>query len=664
MAIFDTIKIKPMNKIIVFVLACIMNTMVFAQQDPVIMTIDGNPITKSEFLQIYLKNNDNPQYDKASLDEYMELFKRFKLKVAEAEALGYDTIPKLVKELAGYQKQLARPYLIDSSKNEFLVREAYEHTKSEVRAAHILIKLESNAPPEDTLKAYNRLMALKKRIEGGEDFGALAKGRGGSDDPTAQTNGGDLGYFTAFQMVYQFEDAAFATPVGGVSNPFRTRFGYHILKVADKRPARGTIEAAHVMIAVTRKATSVDVEDAQAKIDEIYSLLEAGGDFEELVKKHTDDPSSKDKGGLLPKFGTGTTTRMVPEFSQAAFELKNNGDFSKPIRTDYGFHIIKRIGWEDVPAFEILEKDLEKKVAKDARAVKTQASFVTKLKKQYGFKSKSKKGLKWFNQNIDSTYHFGKFRADQLKGNKVLFKLDKQKFRAQPFAVYMEENFRGARKEDPKTVVEKQYKLWENEAILGYEETKLAAKYPAYKALITEYHDGILLYEVMSDKVWNLAMQDTVGLKEFHGKNESSYRWGNRLDADIFECSSRANADTLIKLLAVDTLSTQTVVRLVNASSPLNVKHKRGKYDVAKTVSLSGSPNELKEGLNATYEVDGKFYVVRVIEKIPAGLKEFDEAKGAITSDYQNFLEIKWLSEIETKHKVIINSEALYSIGK
>ena len=652
-----------MNKIIVFVLACVINTMVSAQQDPVIMTIDGSPITKSEFLQIYLKNNDDPKYDKASLDEYMVLFKRFKLKVAEAEALGYDTIPKLVKELAGYQKQLARPYLIDSSKNEFLIREAYEHTKSEVRAAHILIKLESNGTPEDTLKAYNRLMALKKRIEDGEDFGAVARGKGGSDDPTAQSNGGDLGYFTAFQMVYQFEDVAFATPVGGVSNPFRTRFGYHILRVSDKRPALGTIEAAHVMIAVTRKATAEEVENAKAKIDEIYSLLQNGGDFAELVRKHTEDPSSKDKGGILPKFGTGTTTRMVPEFSQAAFELKNDGEFSAPIRTDYGFHIIKRLGWEDVPSFEVLENDLENKVGKDARAIKTQSSFVVKLKEQYDFKSKSKKALKWFNKNIDSTYHFGKFRANQLKGNKVLFKLDKKKFRSKEFAMYMEENFRAARKDNPKTVVAKQYKLWENEAVLGYEETKLAAKYPAYKALITEYHDGILLYEVMSDKVWNLAMQDTAGLKEFHGKNKEKYRWGNRLDADIFECNSRVNADTLSQLLAADTLSTQTVIRLVNESSPLNVKHRRGKYDVAKTASLSGAPSDLNEGINPIYEFDGKFYVIRVVEKIPAGLKEFDESKGAITSDYQNFLEEKWLSEIEAKHIIFINEDALYSIG-
>ncbi|MFT5780475.1 MAG: peptidyl-prolyl cis-trans isomerase SurA, partial [Crocinitomicaceae bacterium] len=281
-----------MNKLIVFVIACVLNTVAFSQVDPVIMTIDGNPITKSEFLQIYLKNNDNPKYDKASLDEYMELFKRFKLKVAEAEALGYDSIPKLVKELNGYQKQLARPYLIDSSKNESLVKEAYAHTKEEIRASHILLRVESNATPEDTLKAYKQLIGLKARIDKGEDFASVAKGKGGSGDPTVQSNGGDLGYFTAFQMVYQFEDAAFRTPVGSTSMPFRTRFGYHILHVVDKRPARGTLETAHLMIAAAKDASEEETANAKAKIDEIYALLENDGDFDELVAKYSDDPSS------------------------------------------------------------------------------------------------------------------------------------------------------------------------------------------------------------------------------------------------------------------------------------------------------------------------------------------------------------------------------------
>jgi peptidyl-prolyl cis-trans isomerase SurA len=653
-----------MNKLIAFAITCMITFVGFSQEDPVIMTIDGDPITKSEFLQIYLKNNDDPKYDKESLDEYMELFKRFKLKVAEAEALGYDTIPRLKKELAGYQKTLARPYLIDSTKNQALVREAYDRTLEEIHAAHILIRLESNATPEDTLKAYNRLLDLKKRIEGGENFEAVAKSKMGSEDPTVQKNGGDLGYFTAFQMVYQFEDAAYSTPVGKVSNPFRTRFGYHILQVKDRRPARGTMEAAHLMIAARSDASEKEIENAKTKIDELYEKLQAGESFEELVGKYSDDPSSNGKGGVLPKFGTGTTTRMVPEFTQAAFELKNDGDYSKPVQTDYGFHIIKRLSWKDVSPFEDLQKEIEKKVAKDARAVKTQASFVRKLKEEYGFKSKSKKGLKWFYQNIDSTYHFGKFKASDYPKKKVLFCLDKQKFRANAFAEYLEKNYRGARKEDPKIVVDKQYKLWEDEAILGYEESKLADKYPAYKALITEYHDGILLYEVMSDKVWNKAMRDTTGLKAFYKSNADNYQWGERVDAEVYECGSMLLAQQTAQLLKIDTLESTDIVAAVNESSSLNVKYRKGKFDTSKTGFISASGSPLRDGVNDVYEYNGKFYVVVVKDRIPAGPKEFDEAKGAITSDYQNYLEENWMKEIEQKHKIVINTEALYSIGK
>lgn len=653
-----------MNKLIAFAITCMITLSGFSQNDPVIMTIDGNPITKSEFLQIYLKNNDDPKYDQAALDEYMELFKRFKLKVAEAEALGYDTIPSLKKELAGYQKTLARPYLIDSTKNEALVREAYDRTLEEIHAAHILIKMESNASPEDTLKAYNRLLALKKRIENGESFEAVAKSKTGSEDPTVQKNGGDLGYFTAFQMVYQFEDAAYSTPVGQVSDPFRTRFGYHILKVIDRRPARGTMKAAHLMIAARNDASAEEIKNAEAKINELYGMLEQGSSFEELVAKYSDDPSSNGKNGELPEFGTGTTTRMVPEFTEAAFALKTDGEYSKPIQTEYGFHIIKRLEWKDVDSFEDLQRGIEKKVAKDARSVKTQASFVNKLKKEYGFKSKSKSGLKWFYQNVDSTYLLGKFRAANYSKNKVMFKMDKQKFRGDAFAKYLETNYRAARKEDIKMMIDKQYKAWEEEAILEYEESKLAGKYPAYKALITEYHDGILLYEVMSDKVWNKAMRDTVGLKAFYENNKSNYQWGPRVNAEVYECNTMAVAEQAHTLLKSDTLTSTQIVEKLNESSTLNTKFRKGKFDTAKTAFIDAAKSPLKKGINSIYEYDGKFYLVKVLEEIPAGPKEFDEAKGAITSDYQNYLEEEWMKEIEKKHTIVVNKEALYSLGK
>ena len=377
-----------MNKLLLIALTLTLSLSSFAQ-DPVIMTINDQEITKSEFLQIYLKNNNDPQYDKVSLDEYMELFKKFKLKVAEAEALGYDTIPKLVKELGGYRKQLALPYLIDSAKNESLIKEAYLRTKEEVRVSHILIKVSEKASPADTLAAYNRIMRLKDRINDGLSFKDVAQGKGGSEDPSVAKNGGDLNFFSAFQMVYPFEEKAYTTELDKVSDPFRTRFGYHILQVTDKRPARGTIETAHIMVAAKISASQDEVENATAKINEIYELLENGGNFEELVAKYSDDPSSNKKNGVLPPFGTGTTTRMVTEFEEAAFTLKNDGEYSKPIRTNYGFHIVKRLKLTNLASYETMKKTLKSKVAKDERSKTTQDSFVAKLKKEYNFKSYS-----------------------------------------------------------------------------------------------------------------------------------------------------------------------------------------------------------------------------------------------------------------------------------
>lgn len=649
-------------KRIVFALALMTGLNGFGQNDPVIMTIDGKAITKSEFLQIYLKNNNDPKYDKASLDEYMELFKKFKLKVAEAEALGYDTIPKLVRELNGYKKQLALPYLVDSVKNQSLVKEAYDRTKTEVRASHIMVKLAPNSTPADTLLAYNRLLEMKKRIENGEDFAEVAKGRGGSEDPSAAQNGGDLGYFTAFQMVYDFEEMAYTTPVGKVSMPFRTRFGYHILQVTDKREARGTMETAHIMVAISKKGDPESEAAAKAKVDEIYGLLKKGDNFEVLVEKFSDDPSTNKKQGLLPAFGTGTSTRMVPEFEETAFALKKDGDFSEPIRTNYGWHIIKRVSLKPVPSFEEMREGLEGKVAKDDRAKTTQNSFIAKMKKEYGYQDKSSKTIGWFYENVDSTYFRGKWTGDKLKDNKPMFILDGKTYGQKDFANYLASNHRGVSKDDVKLIVNAQYAKWVDDAVLEYEESKLTGKYPAYKALVTEYHDGILLYEVMSDKVWNKAMKDTSGLMSYYEANKANYQWGPRVDAEVFECYSRESADQAYKMLQNDTVQPSHVVKAINGDSELNIRHRNGKYDTEKTSYLKGV--DLKTGLNKVIESDGKFYVLKVNEKLNPGTKEFSEAKGAITSDYQTKLEKDWLEELAKKHKITVNNDVLYSLGK
>jgi peptidyl-prolyl cis-trans isomerase SurA len=652
-----------MKKTIVCFLFGLLTQLAFGQKEPVVMTINDKPVTKAEFLQIYTKNNPSPSFDKDSLDRYMQLFEVFKLKVAEAEALGYDTLPRLQKELEGYKKQLALPYLIDSVQNQAMVQEAYNRTSTEVRCSHILIKLDPNASPKDTLDAYNRLLGLKARIEKGEDFAAVAKSKLGSEDPSVVNNGGDLGYFTAFQMVYPFEEKAYTTPVGSISEPFRTRFGYHILKVTDKRAARGTIKVAHLMISTGREASTETRQNAEKKINEIYDSLSTGASWEKMVNAYSEDANSVKKSGELPAFGSGTSQRMVLEFEDAAFGLKRVGEISKPVKTQYGYHIIKLIEWTPVKSYDLLRRELQAKVNKDERSKITQDSFVQKLKQQYNYAYKADKGLAWFEQQIDSTFFMGKWKASSLKSNKTLFVLGGQKFKQQEFAKYVEKNFRTVRKDAPAVVVKQLYTQWEKNQILAYEEALLPTKYPAYKALVQEYHDGIILYEIMQDQVWNKAVKDTAGLRAYFMENRSKYVWSQRLDATIYECKDEHIAVQVYGMLvSADTVTSKEVLEVINKDSELNLKVRMNKFEVAQTPYLKD--RNFTQGLNPVYSMDGKWYVVKVSAVLAPGPKEYNEAKGLATSDYQAYLEKKWLEALRLKHKIVINEDVLYQIGQ
>jgi peptidyl-prolyl cis-trans isomerase SurA len=353
---------------------------------------------------------------------------------------------------------------------------------------------------------------------------------------------------------------------------------------------------------------------------------------------------------------------MVPAFEDAAFALKNNGDISKPVKTEYGYHIIKRIDWTDVKPYEEMKKELQNKVNRDERSKKTQSSFVEKLKVEYHYQDKAKKGLKWFVKHMDTTYYAGKWNADKLKSDKALFVLDGKNFGQQSFADYMEKNYRSVRRDANDVVVKQQYKAWEKESILGYEESKLPGKYPEFKALITEYHDGILLYEIMTDKVWNKAMKDTVGLKAYFEENRSKYMWGNRMDAVIYECADQKIADKVYKMIQNDTINSKHVLEVINKDSELNLRVRTNKFDMETTTYIKGQ--NLNVGINKPYSLDGKVYVVKVNEKLAPKNKEFNEAKGAATSDYQNYLEKSWLEELARKHTIKVYDSVLYSVGK
>ena len=632
----------------------------FAQdKDPVLMTIAGKNITRSEFQSIYNKNNPkSSEADSKSIDDYVQLFVNFKLKVKEAEEMGLDTTADFKNELEGYRKQLAQPYLTDNEVNDQLLKEAYERSKTDVRASHILIKLDQNALPKDTLKAYNTVMALRNRIIKGEDFAKVA--REASQDPSAKENAGDLGYFTALQMVYPFETIAYTTKVGDVSMPVRTRFGYHLIKVADKRAAQGQILCEHIMVKSQKGQSVADSVAAKQKIDEIYAKIKAGENFEELAKQQSDDKGSAKEGGKLPLFGTG---RMVIEFEKAAFALQKDGDISEPVKTQYGWHIIKRLEKKPIPTFEEIKGELKGKVTKDSRAQKSKESLIAKIKKENNFKE-NLKARDEFNTLLDTTYFEGTWSKDKAeKLNKELFSIADKKYSQLDFANYLENHQTKRAKMDPSVLVKSTYSQFVNESCIAYQESVLDKKFPDFKALMQEYRDGILLFDLTDKKVWGKAVKDTAGIEDFYQKNKSNYMWEQRVDANIYTCANAAIAELTrkqIKKQEKSNISNDSLMSIINKDSQLNLKIEYGKF--MKNENEFVDKVKWEVGTSENMNKNNQVVFVRINKVMPPEIKKLNEARGLVTSDYQNFLEKEWIANLRQKYAVNIDRSVLNTV--
>ena len=659
-----------MKKIHLFLLGTLFSAAVIAQDnDPVVVTIEGEQVRASEFLYIYLKNNDKPSFDKDSLDSYMQLFINYKLKVKAAKDAQYDTIPRLKSELEQYRKQLSLPYLTDEKKNEKLIEEAYQRTITEVRASHILIRLGEDPSPKDTVAAYGRCLNLRNRILAGESFADVARGPMGSEDPSVTMNGGDLGYFTALQMVYPFEDAAFKLSIGDVSMPVRTKSGYHLIYLADKRPSKGMIETAHILITTSTDAEAEELAKAEQKINEIYAKLQAGESFEDLATKYSDDQSSKAKGGLLPIFGSGAKQIMVPDFEAAAYALPNDGAYSKPFKTIFGYHIVKRIQLIPVPSYEALHRELKLRVERDIRAETTRASFIEDLKKSYNYTTNAPQLIGIFSNTVGDEIFFGKWKGlkDHSHDTDILFEFKDNVVTIGEFEKYILATQTKTRKIDKDVFFMGLMDNMVAERILAYEDTQLERKYPEFKSLMQEYANGILVFEIMQDEIWKKASKDTAGIRAYYEAHRSDFLYPVRYDGDLFSCNTKATAKGVTKLLKAG-VSVDEIVKQMNQTSQLNVKAKSQIFNSETTeafkITKKGkvSTKIFTTGINKAYVNEDVYYVFRVKEVLAAREREFSEAKGLVTAAYQNQMEAEWLAQLRKKYSIQINEEALHSL--
>lgn len=695
-----------MNKSIVAAVAVVAFSATVKSQDPIVMTINDKEIKKSEFEVVYRKNNGKEvNNNNKSVKEYVDLFSLYKSKVFEAESLGLDTLSSFKAELAGYRKQLAAPYLTDKNTNDNLLQEAYERMKLEVRASHILVKLNEGALPKDTFEAWTRIELIKNALTGKlptaaelQNYERLLKGTSEvskqlakkdsslyrkkwneiknlestlkanedkfsvlasalSDDPSAADNKGDLNYFSVLDMVYPFECAAYTTPVGNISSIVRTRFGYHILKVYDKRANRGEITVAHIMIKVPKAATDDEKNKAKQKIDEINAKLKAGEKFEELARQYSEDKQSSDKGGYLQPFKGG---RMPKAFEDASFALKNNNDISEPVKSPYGWHIIKRIDLKEVPAFDAIKNELKTRVSRDSRSQMGRAALIERVKKENSF-TENLKNRDAFNKILDSTYLKATWTAESAKrlGNKEIFKLAGKIYSQDDFAKFLETQMTYRPNGDINEIVKTIYKTWVDESVVAYEDSQLENKYTDFANLYREYRDGILLFDLTDQKVWSKAVKDTIGLRVFYEDHKNNYLWDERAEVTTYKCANQKVATEMRKLYKQGK-SEKQILEALNKGTPLNVSVENITYLKGENKNIDAN---WKVGIAPKDVVDEKAVLVIIVNTIlPKSPKTIGECRGNLTADYQNYLDAEWLAYLKKKYVVKVNNEVLNTI--
>jgi len=660
------------NKMIFTLAVCFFSSIFIAQtktanDDPVLLKINERKVTLSEFEYVYTKNNLNPQViDQKSVEEYLELFINFNLKVYEAMQLGLDTHASFIDELAGYREQLAQPYLTDQEVANHLVEEALERMQHDIRASHILINLEQHASPEDTIAAWNKLMEIRQRAIDGEDFGQLAEMY--SDDPSAKgspatanrpamrPNYGDLRYFNVLDMVYPFESAAYNLELGEISLPVRTNFGYHLIKLTDRIPATGRARVAHIMINLPADADENAQKQALDKINEIHHKLQDGEDFAELAQRFSDDNASARRGGELPAF---TANRMVPEFIKAISYMSQEGEISQPLRTDFGWHIIKFFE-KQIPTEEEAIADLRNRISRDSRAHLSKDAVVQRLKKEYDFKE-FKDNLEIFFSKVDESIFEGNWDKSILtEHQKPLFQFADMIYNQQDFASYLSRVQSVRTPESIRNYVSTMYRNFYQQKLMDYEDSRLEEKYPEFRQIMREYHDGILLFELTDQKVWSKAMRDTTGLKEFFENNIDDYMWQDRFDAEIFTFNSEKEARDgrrQIRRAHRRNISYDELLANFNQTNQLNVSGEKGIFEIGQVPVLSELSQQA--GVSDIMRSGNNYVVVKVNEFMPSQPKKLNEVRGLVIADYQNYLEKKWVKELREKYDYFVNREAL-----
>lgn len=624
-----------------------------------LFSIDGEPFEVDQFEYLYAKNNQNDPnlYSKASVDEYLDLFINLKLKVKQAELLGLDKTPSFTKELAQYRSQIAQTYLVDRNVTDDLVREAYERSKKEIKCAHILVSCAPDATPADSLLAFKKAKQLRERIIKGEDFFKLAKAE--SDDPSALQNDGKLGFSTVFRFIYPFETAMYETAIGETSQPVRTKYGYHIIKVIEERPSKGQVNVSQIQINVPIYGKAAMKQDIKAKADSIYNLVKTEKyTFEKAAIEFSDDSATNRRGGNLGWLNAG---KRGAKFDDLIFEMNKN-DISEPMRIGKAWYIFKLNDKKEIGTYEVMREEIRSKVERNSRSQLAKEVFVDKLKKSYKFKeseSLSKPKAAFFNE----TLLLGKWvKGTNQNWDETLFLAEGKNYTIGQFADFIMQNQEKERISQFEAVVEKYYNNFVAEELTKIEDKNLEDKHPDFARLMQEFYDGILMFELTSQEVFQKSVADTLGQKQFYEANKANYQWKERLVAKKFRCSNPTVAKEARNLLKKQ--DDDAVYAALNKNGKINIRLvKDAKFEKGDDEIIDAI--EWEPGVSRIIEHrDKKFYMVKSSKVLPPMNKSFEEAKSEVINDFQNKLSDDMITELRTKYSVEMNKKVLKKLYK
>ncbi len=629
--------------------AVALSAIVNAAPNDTLMLIGNTPVLVSEFEYVYGKNNQNSLEQPKTLDEYIELYENFKLKVIEAERLGLDTAASFRNELNGYRNQLKGAYLTDNEKFAALVQEAYERSLEDVDVSHIMVQIMPNATPEDTLRAYEKALRARARLLKGEPFEAVAREM--SEDGSASRNGGRLGFITSMRTIYPFETAVYAQTVGVVSEPIRTPIGYHIILVHERRKNVGEIHAKHILKSVNARMSDDERARAKAQIDSIAEQLRRGDSFEELAQKHSDDHQNAVNGGDLSWFGLG---RMVRDFETAAFALQNIGDVSDPVLSPFGWHLIKLEG-RRTPDAATKKKELERMLVRDPRMALVRQSFVEKLKKEYNFVENAA-ALDEIRQVFASTPNDTLAQEKCSALNKPLFTFADQTALQRDFAMLLFPNPRRVGLDDD-------YATFVSNCLIQYEDAQLERKHTDFSNLMREYHDGILLFELSNREVWEKATKDTLGLKNYFEANRKKYKFENPcFKGFVVQCADKNVAKALKKIVknANPDSVLNYVAQRINVDSIPVAKVERGLWKKGENAFV----DKLEFKQKTKPSTDENYPVVFTVGQKILYPNDYTDVRGRVVSDYQGYLEQLWIKELRELYPITIFEKVKKSISQ